>query len=94
VRKPQVVPDEDHEVMYERVAAVNVAKASGVACMRTPDSSGRAQISYEAACQTSALPAPDSCTVMSWFVLVCGGGSGARRQGLRATGPERRRGWS
>jgi hypothetical protein len=39
VRKPQVIPDEDHEVMYERVAAVDVAKASGVVCMRAPDSS-------------------------------------------------------
>jgi transposase len=37
VRKPQVVPDEDREVVYERVAAVDVAKASGVVCMRTPD---------------------------------------------------------
>jgi transposase len=37
VRKPQVIPDEDHEVIYERVAAVDVAKASGVACMRLPD---------------------------------------------------------
>jgi transposase len=37
VRKPQVVPDEDHEVIYERVAAVDVAKASGVVCMRAPD---------------------------------------------------------
>jgi hypothetical protein len=37
VRKPQVIPDEDHEVVYERVAAVDVAKASGVACMRLPD---------------------------------------------------------
>ena len=35
--KPQVIPDEDHEVVYERVAAVDVAKASGVVCMRTPD---------------------------------------------------------
>ena len=26
MRKPQVVPDEDHEVIYERVAAVDVAK--------------------------------------------------------------------
>ena len=25
MRKPQVVPDEDHDVMYERVAAVDVA---------------------------------------------------------------------
>ena len=37
MRKPQVVPDEDREVVYERVAAVDVAKASGVVCMRTPD---------------------------------------------------------
>jgi transposase len=37
VRKPQVVPDEDHEVVYERVAAVDVAKATGVVCLRTPD---------------------------------------------------------
>src|SRR6185312_14761568 len=37
VGKPRVVPDEDHEVVYERVAAVDVAKASGVVCMRLPD---------------------------------------------------------
>ena len=37
MRKPQVIPDEDHEVVYERVAAVDVAKASGVVCMRAPD---------------------------------------------------------
>ena len=37
MRKPQVVPDEDHEVIYERVAAVDVAKASGVVCLRAPD---------------------------------------------------------
>jgi transposase len=37
VRKPQVIPDEDHEVIYERVAAVDVARASGVVCLRTPD---------------------------------------------------------
>ena len=37
MRKPQVIPDEDHEVVYERVAAVDVAKASGVVCMRSPD---------------------------------------------------------
>ena len=53
-----------------------------------------AQISYEAACQASALPAPDSCPVLTWFAVVCGSGSGARRHGLRATGPERRCGWS
>ena len=37
MREPQVIPDEDHEVVYERVAAVDVAKASGVVCLRTPD---------------------------------------------------------
>jgi transposase len=37
VRKPRVIPDEDHEVVYERVAAIDVAKASGVACLRAPD---------------------------------------------------------
>jgi transposase len=37
VGKPRVVPDEDHEVVYERVAAVDVAKASGVVCLRCPD---------------------------------------------------------
>ena len=37
MRKPRVIPDEDHEVVYERVAAVDVAKASGVVCMRMPD---------------------------------------------------------
>ena len=50
--------------------------------------------SYEAACQASALPAPDSCPVLTWFAVVSGGGSGARRHGLRATGPEGRCGWS
>jgi hypothetical protein len=38
VRRPRVVPDEDHEVGYERVAAVDVAKAAGVVCLRIPDS--------------------------------------------------------
>jgi transposase len=37
VRRPRVVPDEDHEVGYERVAAVDVAKAAGVVCLRIPD---------------------------------------------------------
>ena len=37
MRKPRVIPDEDHEVVYERVAAVDVAKASGVVCVRLPD---------------------------------------------------------
>jgi transposase len=41
VHSPQVIPDEDHEVIYERVAAVDVAKASGAVCLRTPGPRGR-----------------------------------------------------
>jgi transposase len=36
VRKPQVIDDEEHERVYERVAAVDVAKASGMVCVRVP----------------------------------------------------------
>ena len=39
--KPQVVMDDVQERMFERVAAVDVAKASGVVCTRLPDSAGR-----------------------------------------------------
>ena len=34
--KPQVIDDEEHERVYERVAAVDVAKDSGMVCTRTP----------------------------------------------------------
>ena len=34
--KPQVIDDEQHERIYERVAAVDVAKDSGMVCTRTP----------------------------------------------------------
>ena len=34
--KPQVIDDEDHERVHERVAAVDVAKDSGMVCTRTP----------------------------------------------------------
>ncbi len=39
--KPQVIADEVHERVYERVAAVDVAKKDGVVCTRLPDRSGR-----------------------------------------------------
>ena len=35
--KPQVFDDQEQERVFERVAAVDVAKASGVVCMRLPD---------------------------------------------------------
>lgn len=37
MEQPQEVPDEEYERVWERVAAVDVAKASGVVCTRVPD---------------------------------------------------------
>ena len=34
--RPQVIDDEDHERVHERVAAVVVAKDAGMVCTRTP----------------------------------------------------------
>jgi transposase len=36
VRRPQVIGDEDHERVHERVAAIDVAKDSGMVCTRLP----------------------------------------------------------
>jgi transposase len=36
VSRPQVIDDEEHERVHERVAAVDVAKDSGMVCTRTP----------------------------------------------------------
>ena len=37
MEKPREVPDEEYERVWQRVAAVDVAKASGVVCTRVPD---------------------------------------------------------
>ncbi len=34
--EPQEIDDEEHEQILERVAAVDVAKASGMVCTRVP----------------------------------------------------------
>ena len=34
--EPQEIEDEEHEQILERVAAVDVAKASGMVCTRVP----------------------------------------------------------
>ena len=34
--RPQVIDDQEHERIYERVAAIDVAKDTGMACTRTP----------------------------------------------------------
>ena len=38
---PEVIPDAEHELVLERVAAVDVAKAAGKVCVRLPANSGR-----------------------------------------------------
>ena len=37
VEQPREVHDEEHERVWERVAAIDVAKGSGVVCTRVPD---------------------------------------------------------
>ena len=34
--KPQVIDDQEHERVYEKAAAIDVAKAAGVVCLRAP----------------------------------------------------------
>ncbi len=51
--KPQVVLDEEHERAFERVAAVDVAKASGVVCTRLPDPSGRRAAEWQVVTATA-----------------------------------------
>ena len=36
MREPQEIQDEEYEQVWERVAAVDVAKASGMVCTRVP----------------------------------------------------------
>jgi hypothetical protein len=36
VSRPQVIDDTEHERIYERVAAIDVAKDTGMVCTRTP----------------------------------------------------------
>jgi transposase len=37
MRKPDIIPDEEYELVLERVCAVDVGKQSGVVCTRVPD---------------------------------------------------------
>jgi hypothetical protein len=36
VSKPQLIDDQEHERVFERVAAIHVAKAAGMVCTRGP----------------------------------------------------------
>jgi hypothetical protein len=58
MREPQEIEDEEYEQVVERVAAVDVAKASGMVCTRVPDPSrpGRRRTRvWEVAATTNAL---------------------------------------
>ena len=44
--KPQVVPDDEHERVSERVAAVDVAKKDGMVCTRLPNAAGPRHARY------------------------------------------------
>ena len=41
VSRPQVIDDQEHERVHDRVAAIDVAKDSGMVCTRTPHPSLR-----------------------------------------------------
>ena len=41
VSGPVEIPDAEHELVIERVAAIDVAKAAGKVCVRLPGKSGR-----------------------------------------------------
>ena len=39
--RPVEIPDDDHELVIERVCAIDVAKAAGKVCVRLPGRAGR-----------------------------------------------------
>jgi transposase len=52
---PEEIPDADHELVMERVCAVDVAKASGVVCVRTPRERRRVSKVWEVESTTGAV---------------------------------------
>jgi hypothetical protein len=56
---PEVNPDAEHELVIERVAAVDVAKAAGKVCVRLPAKTGRR---LSARAHTSAGDKPPSAS--------------------------------
>jgi transposase len=49
VRKPQLIKDEGHQQVHERVAGIDVAKGSAAVCLRTPDVPDCSQVWTEVA---------------------------------------------
>jgi transposase len=52
---PEEIPDADHELVMERVCAVDVAKASGVVCVRTPRERRRVSKVWDVEASTGAV---------------------------------------
>jgi len=53
--EPQVIEDEEHRRVHERVAAVDVAKASGMVCTRLPGNGRRVSRVWEVTATTGAV---------------------------------------
>jgi transposase len=54
-RPPEEIPDADHELVIERVCAVDVAKASGTVCVRTPHERRRVSKVWDIEATTGAV---------------------------------------
>ena len=66
--KPQVIDDEQHERVYERVAAVDVAKDTGMVCTRTPHPSRPgARAAARTATTRRQQPPPTTTRTMAIF---------------------------
>jgi len=52
---PEEIPDADHELVMERVCAIDVAKASGVVCVRTPRERRRVSKVWDVQASTGAV---------------------------------------
>ena len=52
---PEEIPDADHELVMERVCAVDVAKASGVVCVRAPRERRRVSKVWDVEATTGAV---------------------------------------
>jgi transposase len=53
--EPEEIPDADHELVMERVCAIDVAKASGVVCVRTPRERRRVSKVWDVQASTGAV---------------------------------------
>lgn len=53
---PEEIPDAEHELVIERVCAIDVAKASGTVCVRTPRERRRVSKVWDVEAPPARLP--------------------------------------